>query len=91
MMENPLFGSGRLVHENAGKQVRQGHVQLVRLCVTEADRQRPLRIAVYQQHVPSLSGKPDAQVGRSRGFTHSAFLVGDGEYHGVHPLSFLCF
>ena len=31
VMENPLFGGGRLVHENAGKQVRQGHVQLVRL------------------------------------------------------------
>ena len=31
VMENPLFGGGRLVHENAGKQVRQGHVQLIRL------------------------------------------------------------
>ena len=50
----------------------RGVIQLLR--IAEGEGQRALCICVNEQHPLVLPGKPDAEVGGSRGFAHAALL-----------------
>ena len=60
VVQDTLAGAQRLVHQDTAHRVRQGKGQLVRLRVAQADGKAGLWVRVYQQHLLSGLGQPDA-------------------------------
>ena len=84
MMQNTFSRAYRLIHQNFAHCIGQCKWQLVRLQISQADCQAPLRVPVDQQDFLSGLRQPDSQVGTGRCLANAAFLVGNGDDLRVH-------
>ena len=77
-MQDTLAGTKQFIHQDTAHCVRQRKGQLVRLGITQADGQAPLRVSVDQQDFLSGLCQTDSEISTGGGFANTALLVGDG-------------
>ena len=79
MMQNALFRGHWFIHERLAHDGCKRDRQLVRAGKTEAQRQRTLRVCVYQQNPFASLHQTDTEIRARRCLTHAAFLVGNSD------------
>lgn len=74
----------RLIHEDVSHEDGYVHRELIRLGMSKADGQTGLWIEVYKKEFLSFVRQSYPQVDCSGRFAHAAFLIGQGNYVGIH-------
>lgn len=62
MVDNSRTGWERVVHDDSPHNGCRCDFYLVGLIVAQADRQGTLRVRIYQEDTPTLTGKSDSQI-----------------------------
>ena len=91
VMQNTAAVRNRGIVDHILHDVRQCDGKFVRLRVAEGECQRALCVCVNEQHPLVLLGKPDAEVGCSRGFAHAALLVRYCNHFAIRHMGFLLY
>ena len=77
MADDTLAGDQGLVRDDAAHHGGKGFLNLIRVLVSQAGSQGPLRVDISQQDTFAHPGKTDAQADCRNGLADAAFLVAD--------------
>lgn len=84
MVDNSRTGWERVVHDDSPHNGCRCDFYLVGLIVAQADRQGTLRVRIYQEDTPTLTGKSNSQIYRRHGLSHAASLIAYGINRCAH-------